>query len=417
MVSTSFFADGEIYDSGTVTSNDNPASPTASQSPSSLFAGGGVVGEGTVVSNETGPGPQSQAPSSFFADGAVVDTDAVESNDNPGNNAASQAPSSFFQSGNIYDYLSEESAVMVQLEALTDTTTANAASASSSASQASTSEANAAASAAAAAAAVQSAAGTATPLIDGTATVGTSPKWAHEDHVHPKDPTLASFTYVDNKVAGVVNSAPATLDTLNELAAALGNNPNFATTTATQIGLKADKTYVDTQDLAGKAYTDASVFPSGTRMLFQQTAAPTGWTKDATHNDKALRIVSGAVGSGGANAFSTVNAQTTVGATALAASQVPNLSVSVSGTVTVYPAGTSGYYAPVTTGGWAGTIADTSLGGATVFAQPIGGFTYTNSFSGSNSMAGATTSGGGGSHNHTITMNIQYVDVIIAQKN
>jgi hypothetical protein len=37
----------------------------------------------------------------------------------------------------------------------------------------------------------------------------------------------------------VVNSAPATLDTLNELATALGNDPNFATTTATQIGLKA----------------------------------------------------------------------------------------------------------------------------------------------------------------------------------
>jgi hypothetical protein len=224
MVSTSFFADGEIYDSGTVTSNDNPASPTASQSPSSLFAGGGVVGEGTVVSNETGPGPQSQAPSSFFADGAVVDTDAVESNDNPGNNAASQAPSSFFQSGNLYDYLSEESAVMLQLAALTDTTTANAASASSSASQASTSEANAAASAASAAAAVQSAAGTATPLVDGTASVGSSPKWAHEDHRHPTDTSRASVTYVD-----------------------------------TQLAPKADKSYVDTQDAAQHSYTDTQV--------------------------------------------------------------------------------------------------------------------------------------------------------------
>ena len=33
--------------------------------------------------------------------------------------------------------------------------------------------------------------------------------------------------------------------------------------------------------------------PSGTRMLFQQATAPTGWTTDATHNDKALRIVNG----------------------------------------------------------------------------------------------------------------------------
>jgi len=37
-------------------------------------------------------------------------------------------------------------------------------------------------------------------------------------------------------VADLVNSAPATLDTLNELAQALGSDPNFATTIATQIG-------------------------------------------------------------------------------------------------------------------------------------------------------------------------------------
>jgi hypothetical protein len=38
-------------------------------------------------------------------------------------------------------------------------------------------------------------------------------------------------------------------------------------------------------------------------MLFQQTAAPTGWTKDTTHNDKALRLTSGTVGTGGSVAF------------------------------------------------------------------------------------------------------------------
>lgn len=51
-------------------------------------------------------------------------------------------------------------------------------------------------------------------------------------------------SYVDTKVANIVNSAPETLDTLNELAAALGDDPNFATTVATQIGNKADKTEV-----------------------------------------------------------------------------------------------------------------------------------------------------------------------------
>lgn len=47
--------------------------------------------------------------------------------------------------------------------------------------------------------------------------------------------------YADKKVADLVNSAPATLDTLNELAEALDNDPNFASTVAEQIGGKADK--------------------------------------------------------------------------------------------------------------------------------------------------------------------------------
>lgn len=52
---------------------------------------------------------------------------------------------------------------------------------------------------------------------------------------------LTNKKYVDDKVAGIVNSAPETLDTLQELAKALGNDPNFATTVATQIGKKVDK--------------------------------------------------------------------------------------------------------------------------------------------------------------------------------
>lgn len=52
---------------------------------------------------------------------------------------------------------------------------------------------------------------------------------------------LATEAYVNTKVASIVNSAPETLDTLNELAEALGNDPNFATTMATELGKKVDK--------------------------------------------------------------------------------------------------------------------------------------------------------------------------------
>ena len=59
-------------------------------------------------------------------------------------------------------------------------------------------------------------------------------------------------TYTDTKVGALVDSAPETLDTLNELAAALGDDPNFATTIATQIGNKANSSV---QIIAGKGLT------------------------------------------------------------------------------------------------------------------------------------------------------------------
>ena len=48
---------------------------------------------------------------------------------------------------------------------------------------------------------------------------------------------------VDSKVAAIVDSSPATLDTLNELAAALGDDANFATTVTDAIAAKADSAH------------------------------------------------------------------------------------------------------------------------------------------------------------------------------
>lgn len=82
------------------------------------------------------------------------------------------------------------------------------------------------------------------------------------------DAALASAkSYADTKVAGLVNSAPAALDTLNELSKALGDDPNFATTIATQMGSKADISYVDTE-LGKKANSS-----HGTHVTWA-TAAP-----------------------------------------------------------------------------------------------------------------------------------------------
>jgi len=63
-------------------------------------------------------------------------------------------------------------------------------------------------------------------------------------------------TYVNNAVAGVIDSAPGTLDTLNELAAAINDDENFFTSITTAYQQYADqaetdaKNYADSQDQA-----------------------------------------------------------------------------------------------------------------------------------------------------------------------
>lgn len=61
--------------------------------------------------------------------------------------------------------------------------------------------------------------------------------------------------YTDKSIGDLMGSAPEALNTLQELADALGNDSNFATTIATQIGTKADSATVNTE-LATKASTE-----------------------------------------------------------------------------------------------------------------------------------------------------------------
>ena len=91
---------------------------------------------------------------------------------------------------------------------------------------------------------------------------------------------LASTTYVDNKVAGIVNSAPETLDTLKELATALGNDANFATTVSNQIGSKVDK--VDGKGLSTNDLTNALKANYDTAYTHSQSAhAPSNAQKNS----------------------------------------------------------------------------------------------------------------------------------------
>lgn len=156
-------------------------------------------------------------------------------------------------------------------------------------------------------------------------------------------------------------------------------------------------------------------FPSGTVLVFAQTAAPTGWTKSTTHNDKALRVVSGAASSGGSVAFTTAFASQavagTVGDTTLTTSQIP----SHTHTPTLTDPGHS-HTTP-----W--NIYDNQS-----YAPGIreGSGTFKSGISTNSNTTGISISigstGGGGSHTHTFTgtainLAVQYVDVILATKN
>lgn len=67
--------------------------------------------------------------------------------------------------------------------------------------------------------------------------------------------TYSTKEYVTQKISELVNSAPGTLDTLKELAAALNNDSNFATTITTQLGTKVDK--VKGKQLSTEDFTTA----------------------------------------------------------------------------------------------------------------------------------------------------------------
>ena len=127
-------------------------------------------------------------------------------------------------------------------DAATDATTkANAAqsAATTAAATDATTKANAAQSAA-----ISTAAGDATTKADAAQAAAIST--AAGDATTKADAAQAaaiasSNTYTDTAVSNLVDSAPELLDTLNELAAAIGDNPNYAADLATSVGEKVSK--------------------------------------------------------------------------------------------------------------------------------------------------------------------------------
>ena len=85
-------------------------------------------------------------------------------------------------------------------------------------------------------------------IVGGTATVPTPTAGSNNTNV-------ATTAFVQTAVSNLVDSAPATLDTLNELAAALGDDANFATTITNALSLKLDSSSYSASDVLSKLLT------------------------------------------------------------------------------------------------------------------------------------------------------------------
>ena len=171
---------------------------------------------------------------------------------------------------------------------------------------------------------------------------------------------------------------------------------------------------------SGANLTGIEAFPSGTKQVFFQASAPTGWTQDTTAalNEAVMSIVTGSGGgTGGSTAYFSSFLATT---DKTAADPDAPVSGSVAGTV-----GNTTLSTP--------QIASHSHSIATISQHPNSGSPNVARGAGNQpSSAGTTSAGGGGSHSHPFTgslssatadvsvtvpaANVKYANVIIAAK-
>jgi hypothetical protein len=167
---------------------------------------------------------------------------------------------------------------------------------------------------------------------------------------------------------------------------------------------------VSSSDAATVAQVSALAFaPSGVKMLFYASTAPTGWTQDTTIGDSTIRVVAGAAGgtTGGTLGFTSVFTSRpvsgTIGGTALTVAQMPSHSHGVND-----PG--HGHAIPTGAGGFVGS-------GSGGVDYPTGGYSGS-----ANTGITIVANGSGGTHAHTFTgtaidMSVKYANMILCTKN
>ncbi|EPN9854031.1 phage tail protein [Escherichia coli] len=118
----------------------------------------------------------------------------------------------------------------------------------------------------------------ASPALTGTPTAPTAAQTANNTQI-------ATTAFVKAAVAEMVGSSPEALDTLNELAAALGNDPNFATTVMSALAGKMNKAAngADIADVSAFLKNlhlgEGSALPVGVPVPWPTAIPPEGWLK------------------------------------------------------------------------------------------------------------------------------------------
>lgn len=238
----------------------------------------------------------------------------------------------------------------------------------------------------------------ANPLIDSRLSEGTGINIS-AGTIDVDTSVIATQSYVDTEVSNLVNSSPSTLDTLNELAEALGDDPNFATTVANDIGTKVSKagdTMSGNLDMGGNNITSAGTVSGNLvgNVTGQVSDISNHSTTDLSEGTnlyytdaRARNAVSASTGidySSTTGVFSLSDTTVSAG-TFGSASEVPVITVDAQGRITsastTNVAGVSSFSYNSTTGNLDIGTADGSTFTATV---DLGPFTTSNLSEGSN---------------------------------
>ena len=104
--------------------------------------------------------------------------------------------------------------------------------------------------------------------------------------------SLASQTYVDTALANLIDSAPGALDTLNELAAAIGDDANFAATVTNSLATKVDKINITGATVGSSTQIPVITYNAQGQITSTTTTAVAG-INSVTFTNGTLTIAAG----------------------------------------------------------------------------------------------------------------------------